>query len=169
MRAIPDLTRRVLLRVPSTPGLGRASDPPGASSERMVTNDTLQLSPARRGRRPHPILRTTPGPGCSLSADETGAGLATMLPADKPKASLLRVVGPSGALDVWLGDAGDDSALEADVRDVSARGIAGLPALAMALGDVATRHKLEVRVIPRMDSAGSSVLVLFGDRTYRAK
>lgn len=92
-----------------------------------------------------------------------------MLPADKTKASLLRVVGPSGALDVWLGAAGDDSALEADVRDVSARGIAGLPALAMALGDVATRHKLEVRVIPRMDSAGSSVLVLFGNRTYRAK
>ena len=104
-----------------------------------------------------------------MSGDETGAGLATMPPPDKPKASLLRVVGPSGTLDVWLGAAGDDSALEADVRDVSARGIAGLPALAMALGDVATRHKLEVRVIPRMDSAGSSVLVLFGDRTYRAK
>lgn len=70
---------------------------------------------------------------------------------------------------MWLGAAGDHSALEADVRDVSARGIAGLPALAVALGDVATKHKLEVRVIPRMDSNGASVLVLFGRRTYRAK
>jgi len=43
------------------------------------------------------------------------------------------------------------------------------PAFAMALGDVAARHKLEVRVIPRMDSAGPSVLVLFGSRTYRSK
>ena len=88
---------------------------------------------------------------------------------DKSNPSLLRVVGPSGALDVWLGAAGDHSALEADVRDVSARGIGGLPALAMALGEVATKHKLEVRVIPRMDSTGPSVLVLFGSRTYRAK
>ena len=70
---------------------------------------------------------------------------------------------------MWLGGAGDHSALEADVRDVSARDIRGLPALAMALGDVATRHKLEVRVIPRMGSGGPSVLVLFGSRTYRAK
>jgi hypothetical protein len=92
-----------------------------------------------------------------------------MRPADESKASLKRVVGPSGALDVWLGGPGDHSALEADVRDVSTRGIRVLPVLAMALGDVATRHKLEVRVIPRMDSAGPSVLVLFGNRTYRAK
>ena len=70
---------------------------------------------------------------------------------------------------MWLGAAGEDSALENDVRDVSARGIRSLPALAMALGDVATRHKLEVRVIPRMDSSGPRVLVLFGSRTYRVK
>lgn len=81
----------------------------------------------------------------------------------------MRVVGPSGVLDVWLADTGDHSALEADVRDVSDRGIGDLPALAMALGDVATTHKLEVRVIPRMDSTGPSVLVLFGTRTYRSK
>lgn len=85
------------------------------------------------------------------------------------KASLLRVVGPNRALDVWLGGPGDHAALEVDVRDVSAQGIRDLPALAMALGDVATRHKLEVRVIPRTDAAGPSVLVLFGRRTYRAK
>ena len=113
--------------------------------------------------------RTTPGPRRSVSRDGAAAGPATLLPTEKPKASLLRVVGPGGALDVWLGATGDRSALEADVRDVSARGIGGLPALAMALGDVATKHKLEVRVIPRMDSAGSRVLVLFGSRTYRAK
>ena len=81
----------------------------------------------------------------------------------------MRVVGPNRVLDVWLGGAGDHSALEADVRDVSDRGIGGLPALAMALGDVAASHKLEVRVIPRMDSTGPSVLVLFGTRTHRAK
>lgn len=104
-----------------------------------------------------------------MSEDGTGPGPTTTPPPDKAKASLLRVVGPSGALDVWLGGAGDHSALEADVRDVSARGIRGLPTLAMALGSVATRHKLEVRVIPRMDSAGPSVLVLFGSRTYRSK
>ncbi len=85
------------------------------------------------------------------------------------KASLLHVVGPNRALDVWLGGPGDHAALEVDVRDVSAQGIRDLPALAVALGDVATRHKLEVRVIPRMDAAGPSVLVLFGARTYRAK
>jgi hypothetical protein len=81
----------------------------------------------------------------------------------------LRVVGPNRALDVWLGGAGDHSALEADVRGVSARGIRDLPALAMALGDVAASHKLEVRVIPRMDTTDPNVLVLFGSRTYRAK
>jgi hypothetical protein len=85
------------------------------------------------------------------------------------KASLVRVVGPNRALDVWLGDAGDRAALEADVRDVSDRDIKELPALAVALGDVASRHKLEVRVIPRFVPAGPSVLVLFGTRTHRAK
>ncbi len=99
----------------------------------------------------------------------TDDGPATMRPADQAPASLMRVVGPSGALDVWLGAAGDRAALEADVRDVSARGIGTIQALAIALGDVATRHKLEVRVIPRVDSAGPCVLVLFGSRTYRAK
>ena len=104
-----------------------------------------------------------------MSREGRGPGPATVGPADEAKGSLLRVTGPSGVLDVWLGAAGDSSALEADVRDVSARGIRDLAALAMALGDVATQHKLEVRVIPKMDAAGPSVLVLFGSRTYRAK
>ena len=129
----------------------------------MATKDT-QWRPATVAP-----VRMTPGLGRSVSRDGPAAGPATPLPAEKLKASLLRVNGPSGALDVWLGAAGDHSALEADVRDVSARGIAGLPALAMALGDVAAKHKLEVRVIPRIDSTVSSVLVLFGSRTYRAK
>ena len=129
----------------------------------MTTNDT-QWRPSTASP-----VRTTPGLEGSVSRDGADAEPATLLPTEKLKASLLRVIGPSGALDVWLGAEGDHSALEADVRDVSARGIESLPALAMALGDVATKHKLEVRVIPRMDSAGSSVLVLFGSRTYRAK
>jgi hypothetical protein len=70
---------------------------------------------------------------------------------------------------VWLGSALDHAALEADVRDVSARGLTDLPTLAMALGDVAKRHKLEVRVIPRFDPAGPSVLVVFGLRTHRSR
>jgi hypothetical protein len=37
----------------------------------------------------------------------------------------------------------------------------------MALGDVAKLHKLEVRVIPRVDATGRTVLVLFGRRTHR--
>jgi hypothetical protein len=81
---------------------------------------------------------------------------------------MMRVDGPSGALDVWLGCDGDASALEADVRAVSDRGLRELPALAMALGEVARLHKLEVRVIPRFDATGNTVLVLFGRRTQRA-
>jgi hypothetical protein len=92
-----------------------------------------------------------------------------MPPADQDHPELLRVLGPSGALDVWLGCDGDLAALEADVRAVGARSLMGLPDLAMALGDVAKRHKLEVRVIPRAGSSGPSVLVLFGRRTNRAK
>jgi hypothetical protein len=82
---------------------------------------------------------------------------------------LLHLVGPSGALDVWLGCEGDVSALEADVRAVNAQGVMGLPDLAMALGDVAKRHRLEVRVIQRRDSTGPTVLVLFGRRTHRQR
>jgi len=70
---------------------------------------------------------------------------------------------------VWLGCEGDPAALEADVRAVSDRGIRELPALAMALGDVARLHKLELRVIPRVDAAVGFILVLFGPRTHRAK
>jgi hypothetical protein len=104
-----------------------------------------------------------------MDLNDTDLGSPTMPPAIESKTLLLRLDGPSGVLDVWLGEAGDHAALEADVRDVSARGTGSLPALAMALGAVASRHKLEVRVIPRMDVTGRSVLVLFGRRTYRAK
>ena len=107
--------------------------------------------------------------GERMDLNEPDLGSPTTPPVIESKASLLRLVGPSGVLDVWLGDAGDPAALEADVRAVSARGMTSLPALAMAFGDVASRHKLEVRVIPRMDPTGRSVLVLFGRRTYRAK
>jgi hypothetical protein len=68
---------------------------------------------------------------------------------------------------VWLGCDGDTPALEADVRAVSDLGLRELPALAMALGDVARLHKLDVRVIPRIDATGHTVLVLFGRRTQR--
>lgn len=114
-------------------------------------------------------VQATPRAGRRVSQDETSLGLASLPAADESRPSLVRIVGPSGALDVWLGGAGDHSALEAEVRDVSAQGTGRLPALAIALGDVATRHKLEVRVIPRMDADGPRVLVLFGSRTHRAK
>jgi hypothetical protein len=109
-----------------------------------------------------------------MSADPVGrdATLAALSPTGSegsPGASLLRVVGPSGPLDVWLGTSGDPSMLESDVRDVSARGLTERSALAMALGEVAKRHKLEVRVIPRMDPDGPTTLVLFGPRTHRAR
>ncbi len=154
----------------------RCSPCSGSAEEVPVTTGTIKKVDAERSfgfiaaedtkeyffQRNRPAVR-------SVSRDGAGAGAATLLQTEKLRASLLRIVGPSGALDVWLGAAGDHAALEADIRDVSARGIKGLPALAMALGDVATKHKLEVRVIPRKDSAGSSVFVLFGSRKYRAK
>jgi hypothetical protein len=83
-------------------------------------------------------------------------------PSGEPPGSLLHVDGPSGALRVWFGGAGDRSALEADVREVSDRGIRRLAVLAVALGDV-------VRVVPRMQADGPSILVLFGSRANRAR
>ncbi len=91
------------------------------------------------------------------------------LPPIGPVAPLLRLDGMGHALRVWLGGAGDHGALEADLREVAARGVATLPALAVALGSVAARHKLEVRVIPRLDDDGPSVLVIFGARVSRPK
>lgn len=41
--------------------------------------------------------------------------------------------------------------------------------LAVALGKVAEQHKLGVRVIPRIDGDGPSVLVIFGKKTARPK
>ncbi len=85
------------------------------------------------------------------------------------RASLVRMSGPGAVLDVWLGDAAASSTLEADVRAVSAAGTRRLSALAVALGDVARRHKLEVRIIPRIGADGPSVLVLFGPRATRTR
>ena len=94
--------------------------------------------------------------------------VASPLP-DASAATLLRLDGTSHVLRVWLGGPGDHAALEADVREVAARGITRLAMLAVALGKVAEVHKLGVRVIPRIDGDGPSVLVIFGKRTARPK
>ncbi len=104
-----------------------------------------------------------------LTRDAAEPGLASLAPPADPGTSLLRVDGPSGVLRVWLGGAADRPLLEADVQAVSDRGIRRLPALAVALGDVARRHKLEVRVVPRVDADGPSVLVIFGTRRSRGR
>lgn len=114
-------------------------------------------------------MTLSPAPSVSTSDPPSGSGFATVPSAEEPRGPLLRIDGSSGALRVWLGGPGDQSALEADVREVSDRGIRRLPALAVALGDVARRHKLEVRVIPRMDEDGPVVLVIFGKRTNRPR
>jgi len=85
------------------------------------------------------------------------------------EATLLRLDGTSHVMRVWLGGPGDHAALEADVREVASRGIPRLATLAVALGKVAEQHKLGVRVIPRIDGDGPSVLVIFGKRTARPK
>ena len=99
---------------------------------------------------------------------------APLVPVESPVpdasgATLLRLEGTCHVLRVWLGGPGDHAALEADVREVAARGITRLAALAVALGKVAELHKLGVRVIPRIDGDGPSVLVIFGKRTARPK
>ena len=86
-----------------------------------------------------------------------------------PAMPLLRIDGTDHVLRVWLGGPGDHAQLEADVREVAARGIRRLSTLAMALGAVADRHKLGVRVIPRIDDHGHSILVVFGKRTSRPR
>jgi hypothetical protein len=99
---------------------------------------------------------------------------APLVPVGSPvpiesEATLLRLDGTCHVMRVWLGGAGDHAALEADVREVAARGITRLATLAVALGKVAEQHKLGVRVIPRIDGDGPSVLVIFGKRTARPK
>jgi hypothetical protein len=105
-----------------------------------------------------------------------GSPLPVVLPApdaspvpDASAAALLRLEGGGHVLRVWLGGPGDHTALEADVREVAARGIPRLATLAVALGKVAEHHKLGVRVIPRIDDDGPSVLVIFGKKTARPK
>jgi hypothetical protein len=107
--------------------------------------------------------------GMAKARRPADGGLAPDAAAEEPKGSALRIDGPSGVLRVWLGGPGDRSALEADVRAVSDRGIRRLPALAVAFGDVARQRNLEVRVIPRIDADGRSVLVIFGKRSNRAR
>lgn len=80
---------------------------------------------------------------------------------------LLRLDAKPHVLRVWLGGPDEQGALEADVREVAGREIARLSTLAVALGAVAERHKLGVRVVPRIDDDGESVLVIFGRRKAR--
>ncbi len=112
---------------------------------------------------------TTSSIGAASVHPLVGPAVTAAPAAEEARGPLLRVTGSSGVLDVWLGNSASASSLEADVRDVSAAGVRGLSALAVALGDVARRHRLEVRVIPRIDADGSRILVLFGPRTTRVK
>ena len=86
--------------------------------------------------------------------------------ARRPAERRVQIHGPAGALHVWLGGATDLGALEADVRAVSD---AGHPrsAAAVAFGDVARRHGVEVRVIPRVEAGVQFLLVVFGKRVSR--
>ena len=74
--------------------------------------------------------------------------------------------GPGGAVHAWLGGPIDPAALEADVRAVTDSNQPRSEA-AVAFGDVARRHGLEVRVIPRVEAEVSFLLVIFGKRTPR--
>ena len=74
--------------------------------------------------------------------------------------------GPGGAVHAWLGGPSDPAALEADVRAVTDASQPRSNA-AVAFGDVARRHGLEVRVIPRVEAEVSFLLVIFGKRTPR--
>ncbi|MDA8202101.1 MAG: hypothetical protein M0Z49_04955 [Chloroflexi bacterium] len=91
------------------------------------------------------------------------------LPADvastmcAPVGERLTLVGPSGAIRVMFLNSVGTAELEADVREVAQR-TSPRPALAVAFGDVARRHKLEVRVVPRVGLSGPVVLVIFGTR-----
>jgi hypothetical protein len=70
---------------------------------------------------------------------------------------------PTGRMRVWLGDRAHRTRLEADVRALSASGL-GRAGTATGLGDIARRHELEVRVIPRVEDGIACLLVLFGKR-----
>ena len=74
--------------------------------------------------------------------------------------------GPGGAVHAWLGGPSDPAALEADVRAVTDSNQPRSEA-AVAFGDIARRHGLEVRVIPRVEAEVSFLLVIFGKRTPR--
>jgi len=97
------------------------------------------------------------GPAAALAVDAVVA---------EPTDRHVRMLGPNGPLHVWLGGASDPDALEADVRAVSD---VHLPraGVAVAFGEVARRHGLEVRVIPRVEAGVRCLLVLFGGRTPR--
>ncbi len=75
----------------------------------------------------------------------------------------VHLAGPTGPMRVWLGNGAHRSRLEADVRALSASGL-GRAGTATGLGDIARRHELEVRVIPRVEEGIACLLVLFGKR-----
>ncbi len=81
----------------------------------------------------------------------------------EPVDERLNLVGPNGAIRVMFLSSVGTAELETDVREVVQRS-SPRPALAVALGDVARRHKLEVRVVPRVGLGGPVVLVIFGTR-----
>jgi hypothetical protein len=87
--------------------------------------------------------------------------------AEGPATPSMRMVGPSGALEVWLGAMDDRATLEAEVRAVGVSGTGQLSDLAMALGDIARRHHLDVRVITKMGVGDPRLLVFFGPRAQR--
>jgi hypothetical protein len=124
----------------------------------------------------HMLRATEGGPPSSPIADHPGLGSrgirepAIRLGPDIEVAPLayrhVRIHGPSGLLHVWLGGASDPVALEADVRAVSDEG-QPRAAAAVAFGEIARRHGIEVRVIPRAEAGVHFLLVLFGGRTPR--
>jgi hypothetical protein len=111
-------------------------------------------SPPERDDEPGDVPRDIADPADAVLSD----GVATL-----PAEGYLQLDGPSGLLRVWLGGSSDPAALEADVRAVSASG-QPRPAIAVALGEVARRHRLEVRVIPRVEAGVRILLVVFGRR-----
>ena len=95
-----------------------------------------------------------------------GGGPAGQPTADAMMARTIRITGPAGVLDVWLGTAGDLEALERDVREVSSQ---GADRLDLAL-DLVTRHcgTQAIRALDlaetMLDSMDARSRLLFGIR-----
>lgn len=121
------------------------------------------MLPTTTGRPTSSPMAGDPAPG-SQSAPEPPIPRAADV--GRPADRYVQIHGPAGALHVWLRGATDLGALEADVRAVSEAGHPR-PAAAVAFGDVARRHGVEVRVIPREDAGVHVLLVVFGKRLTR--